>query len=289
VIGDVINKRKLEGVFSRFRPHIVFHAGADKHVPLMELNPDEAVLNNILGTKNVLELSNEMEVERVVVISTDKAVNPTSVMGCCKRVAELLVQSGRYTKTKATAVRFGNVLGSRGSVIPVFERQIAQGGPVTVTDRNVVRFFMTIPEAVQLVIQAGALAEGGEIFILEMGDPVRIEELARNVIRMYGYEPEVEIPIKITGLRPGEKLAEELVVQGEKVGVTRHPKILRVEASAREFTDGELEATVKELTELAVGMEDGRIREALRRLVPEFRPYPSPRVTSMSVTRGDQG
>jgi FlaA1/EpsC-like NDP-sugar epimerase len=283
VIGDVINKKKLAGTFTRFRPDIVFHAGADKHVPLMELNPDEAVLNNILGTRNVLELSNDYEVERVVCISTDKAVNPTSVMGCCKRVAEMIVQSGNYTKTKAVAVRFGNVLGSRGSVIPLFEEQIRQGGPVTVTDRNVVRFFMTIPEAVQLVIQAGAMGEGGEIFILEMGDPVRIEDLARNVIRMYGYEPEVEIPIKITGLRPGEKLSEELVIRGEKVSRTRHPKIMRVDASARQLTDGELRGAVEELTRLAVGMEDARIRERLRSLVPEFHPYPSPEVTSVEI------
>jgi FlaA1/EpsC-like NDP-sugar epimerase len=249
----------------------------------MELNPDEAVLNNILGTRNVLELANESRAERVVVISTDKAVNPTSVMGCCKRMAELLVQSGHFPNTKATAVRFGNVLGSRGSVIPLFEEQIRNGGPVTLTDRNVVRFFMTIPEAVQLVVQAGALAEGGEIFILEMGDPVRIEELARNVIRMYGYEPEVEIPIQVTGLRPGEKLKEELVVRGEDVAPTRHPKILRVKPQRKLLTDEQLDRAVVELTSLAVSMDDGTIREVLRKLVPEFRPYPSPEVTSVVV------
>lgn len=285
VIGDVINRRKLEGVFRDFRPEIVFHAGADKHVPLMELNPDEAVLNNILGTRNVLETANDHHVDRVVCISTDKAVNPTSVMGCCKRVAELLIQSTTYENTKAVAVRFGNVLGSRGSIIPVFEEQIEKGGPVTVTDRDVVRYFMTIPEAVQLVIQAGVLAQGGEIFILEMGDPVRIEELAENMIRLHGYEPGVEIPIQITGLRPGEKLREELMVEGEVAVRTEHPKILCVKPGRSMDANGELSARIAELTALAVEMDEEGIRRALREVVPEYRPYAGPSVTSVKVKK----
>ena len=230
IIGDVINKRKLMGVFQRFRPEIVFHAGADKHVPLMELNPDEAVLNNILGTRNVLEACDEFGVERLVCISTDKAVNPTSVMGCCKRVAEMYIQSGRYRHTVVAAVRFGNVLGSRGSVIPLFQRQIERGGPVTVTHKEVRRYFMTIPEAVALVIQAGTLAKGGEIFVLDMGEPMRIDELARKMIRLHGLEPDQDIPVVYVGLRPGEKLNEELSGEREQSERTVHPKISKVVA-----------------------------------------------------------
>ena len=225
VIGDVINKKKLEGIFSMYRPQIVFHAGADKHVPLMEMNPDEAVFNNIVGTKNVLEVSNAYRVERVVCISTDKAVNPTSVMGCCKRIAELLVRSNLYTNTVAVAVRFGNVLGSRGSVIPHFQRQIELGGPITVTHRDIRRYFMTIPEASGLVIQAGAMGSGGEIFVLDMGEPVKIWDLAVNMVRLAGLEPGKDVEIRETGLRPGEKLDEELSFRHEEKEHTSHPKI----------------------------------------------------------------
>ncbi len=283
VIGDVINKRKLEGVFQRLQPQIVFHAGADKHVPLMELNPDEAVLNNILGTRNVLEVCDARGVEKVVCISTDKAVNPTSIMGCCKRVAEYYVQSGRYRNTVVAAVRFGNVLGSRGSVIPLFQKQIERGGPVTVTHEEIRRYFMTIPEAVALVIQAGAMAEGGEIFVLDMGEPVKIADLARRVIRLSGYEPDKDIPIVYVGLRPGEKLSEELFGVSERKERTSHPKIHKVMPLGRSPED--LDEKVATLIRQAVDMDDLGIRRTLKELVPEYQPYLPPEVQSW-VTRG---
>ena len=283
VIGDVINKRKLEGVFERLQPQIVFHAGADKHVPLMELNPDEAVLNNILGTRNVLEVCDRFGIEKVVCISTDKAVNPTSIMGCCKRVAEYYVQSGRYRNTVVAAVRFGNVLGSRGSVIPLFQKQIERGGPVTVTHREIRRYFMTIPEAVALVIQAGAMAEGGEIFVLDMGEPVKIADLAKRVIRLSGYEPEKDIPIVYVGLRPGEKLTEELFGVSERKERTNHPKIHKVTPLAKPPED--LDEKVATLIRQAVDMDDLGIRQTLKSLVPEYQPYLPPEVQSW-VTRG---
>ncbi len=283
VIGDVINKSKLVGVFERCRPEIVFHAGADKHVPLMELNPDEAVLNNVLGTRNVLEVCNDFRTEKVVCISTDKAVNPTSIMGCCKRVAELYIQSGRYADTCVTAVRFGNVLGSRGSVIPVFQKQIARGGPVTVTHREVRRYFMTIPEAVALVIQAGAMAGAGEIFVLDMGEPVKIDDLARRIIRLHGLEPERDIPVIYTGLRPGEKLDEELVGHKEDRRETDHPKIFKV-AKAPSVPEN-LDDLVGQLIKQAVAMDDTGIRRTLRRIVPEYVPYTPPEVETWTAER----
>jgi FlaA1/EpsC-like NDP-sugar epimerase len=281
VIGDVINKRKLIGTFERYRPEIVFHAGADKHVPLMELNPDEAVLNNVLGTRNVLEVCDEFSVERLVCISTDKAVNPTSIMGCCKRVGELYIQSGRYTNTVVTAVRFGNVLGSRGSVIPLFQKQIERGGPVTVTHKEVRRYFMTIPEAVALVVQAGAMANSGEIFVLDMGEPVKIDDLARRVIRLHGLEPGRDIPVVYTGLRPGEKLDEELVGTKEDRQSTTHPKIFKVTKAAHVPSD--LDEHVARLIRLAVEMDDEGIRATLRDLVPEYHPYLPPQVQTWSA------
>jgi FlaA1/EpsC-like NDP-sugar epimerase len=269
VIGDVINKKKLEGVFSMHRPQIVFHAGADKHVPLMEMNPDEAVFNNIIGTKNVLEVSDQFGVERVVCVSTDKAVNPTSVMGCCKRVAELLVQSGLHRNTVPVAVRFGNVLDSRGSVIPLFERQIRDGGPITVTHREIKRYFMTIPEAASLVIQAGALGTGGEIFVLDMGEPVRIWDLAHNMVRLAGLEPGRDIQILETGLRPGEKMDEELTYQVEQQVRTSHRKILCARNNAvdtKQLLDG-----IEDLRRSALLMHFAGIREGLKQLVPEYQ------------------
>jgi FlaA1/EpsC-like NDP-sugar epimerase len=268
VIGDVINKKKLEGIFSMYRPQIVFHAGADKHVPLMEMNPDEAVFNNIVGTKNVLEVSNAYRVERVVCISTDKAVNPTSVMGCCKRIAELLVRSNLYTNTVAVAVRFGNVLGSRGSVIPHFQRQIELGGPITVTHRDIRRYFMTIPEASGLVIQAGAMGSGGEIFVLDMGEPVKIWDLAVNMVRLAGLEPGKDVEIRETGLRPGEKLDEELSFKHEERERTSHPKIWCVRGEGVEPV--KLLAEVKHLADRALRMDFAGIRVGLKAVVPEF-------------------
>ncbi len=268
IIGDVINKKKLEGIFAMFRPQIVFHAGADKHVPLMEMNPDEAVFNNIVGTKNVLEVSNAYRAERVVCISTDKAVNPTSVMGCCKRVAELLVRSDLYRNTVACAVRFGNVLGSRGSVIPHFQRQIELGGPVTVTHRDIRRYFMTIPEAAGLVIQAGAMGSGGEIFVLDMGEPVKIWDLATNMIRLAGLEPGRDIELRDVGLRPGEKLDEEISFHHEVQERTSHHKITCVRGDGVEPV--KLLAEVKHLTDRALRMDFAGIRAGLKSLVPEF-------------------
>ena len=269
VIGDVINKKKLEGVFAMYRPQIVFHAGADKHVPLMELNPDEAVFNNIVGTRNVLEVANAYRAERVVCISTDKAVNPTSVMGCCKRVAELLVRSRLYPDTVAVAVRFGNVLGSRGSVIPHFQTQIRDGGPLTVTHRDIKRYFMTIPEASGLVIQAGAMGKGREIFVLDMGEPVKIWDLATNMVRLAGLEPGRDIDIVETGLRPGEKMNEELFMETETHEPTGHAKITCVRGEGIDAM--RLLTEIESLTAKAVRMDFGGIRQSLARLVPEYR------------------
>lgn len=227
VIADIRDRAKMEQVFKQYRPTVVFHAAAHKHVPLMEESPDEAVKNNIFGTKNVAELSEKYGVKRFVLISTDKAVNPTNVMGATKRVAEMVVQSMARTSqtTKFCAVRFGNVLGSRGSVIPLFQKQIERGGPVTITHPEMTRFFMTIPEAVSLLIQAGAMGEKGEVFILDMGEPVKIYDLATELIRLSGFQPEVDIRIVCTGIRPGEKLYEEILTQEEGTTATKHKRI----------------------------------------------------------------
>lgn len=239
VIADVQDRKKIFEVMDKYRPDVVYHAAAHKHVPLMELNPKEAVKNNILGTRNVAEAADHANVKAFVMISTDKAVNPPNIMGATKRLCEMVVQdiATRSKNTKFVAVRFGNVLGSRGSVIPLFKKQIAQGGPLTVTHPDIVRYFMTIPEAAQLVIQAGALARGGEIFVLDMGKPVKIVDLAKNLIRLSGYS-EDDIEIKFTGLRPGEKMYEELLNEGEinpkqifpkiHIGIADNSKIDRV-------------------------------------------------------------
>lgn len=226
VIGNIREKSRLENVFAEYRPDVVFHAAAHKHVPLMEDNPVEAIKNNVFGTLNMVECADKYNTSRFILISTDKAVNPTSVMGATKRIAEMIIQAAaKSSKTKFAAVRFGNVLGSNGSVIPLFKKQIEQGGPVTVTHPEMTRYFMTIPEAVQLVIQAGAMAEGGEIFVLDMGEPVNIYELARNLIKLSGYKPDEDIKIVFTGLRPGEKMHEELFMKEEILTATKHDKI----------------------------------------------------------------
>jgi FlaA1/EpsC-like NDP-sugar epimerase len=269
IIGDVINKRKVEGVFSIHRPEIVFHAGADKHVPLMEGNPDEAVLNNVFGTKNLLEVCEAFGVEKVVCISTDKAVNPTSVMGACKRVAEIITH-GRTWTMPAVVVRFGNVLGSRGSVIPTFCEQIRRGGPITVTHPEMKRFFMTIPEAAKLVIQAGAIGNGGEAFVLDMGEQVKIADLAREMIQVAGYNPDTDIQIKYVGVRPGEKLYEELSERSEDLKPTSHPKIRQV---AHGITaPPSFEIHLRELYDAALGMSEDRIMAALARILPSYSP-----------------
>lgn len=225
-IADVRDRFKLEIVFAKHRPQVVFHAAAHKHVPLMEMHPDEAIKTNVFGTKYVAEMADRHRAERFVLISTDKAVNPSSVMGATKRIAELVVQNlFKHSDTIYAAVRFGNVLGSRGSVVPIFKEQIAKGGPVTVTHPKMTRYFMTIPEAVQLVIQAGAMAKGGEIFLLDMGEPVKIVDLATNLIKLSGLEPGKDIEIVYTGIRPGEKLFEELLTKEEGATSTKHERI----------------------------------------------------------------
>lgn len=268
VIGDIISYAKVDKIFSTRRPDLVFHAAAHKHVPLMELNPDEAVLNNIIGTQNVLTAAREHRVQRVVCISSDKAVNPSSVMGCCKRVTELLVQSEAFAPV-ASAVRFGNVMGSRGSVIPLFKKQIAEGGPITITDPDITRYFMTIPEAVLLVLQAGTVARGGEIFLLDMGQPIRLLDLARQMIRLSGLRDE-DVPIKFVGLRPGEKLNEELTFAYETIEPTEQSKIYRLEGPS--MAPWDLQAQIRLLKKLGVNMDFEGIQRTLREVVPEYRP-----------------
>ena len=272
LIGSIRDKKRLDEVFDTYHPTVVFHAAAHKHVPLMEVSPAEAVKNNVLGTKNLLVSASEHGVERFVQLSTDKAVNPTSVMGCTKRLCEMLIQTfAGNTDMKCVAVRFGNVLGSHGSVIPLFEAQIKKGGPVTLTDPNIERYFMTIPEAAQLVLQAGALAESGNIYVLDMGEPVKIMDLAKQLIRFYGYEPGVNMDIKIVGLRPGEKLYEELMMDEEqdKMRRTVHNKIFV--APPRNIDLGEF---YQQLQELAVAAEhnDDSVVEQLAQMVPTFTP-----------------
>lgn len=228
IIANVREKDRLDRIFSQYTPNIVFHAAAHKHVPLMEANPEEAVKNNVLGTYNVAQCAHVYKTKRFVLISTDKAVNPTNIMGATKRLAEMIIQAmDQQSETEFAAVRFGNVLGSNGSVIPTFKRQIAHGGPVTVTHPDITRYFMTIPEASRLVLQAGAIAKGGEIFILDMGEPIKIMDLAKQLIKLSGYEPEVEIKIQITGLRPGEKLYEELLLAEEGTTASSYKEIYK--------------------------------------------------------------
>jgi len=226
VIADVRDEHRIGRVFEQYKPDVVFHAAAHKHVPLMEANPEEALTNNVFGTRNVARAADKHGSKRFVMISTDKAVNPISVMGMSKRVAEMVVQAiGSTSRTKFMAVRFGNVLGSRGSVVPMFRKQIAEGGPVTVTHPDMTRYFMTIPEAVQLVIQAGAMGHGGEVFVLDMGEPIKITRLAEEIIRLSGMEPGKDMEIVYTGVRPGEKLFEEILTTEEVATTTRHKKI----------------------------------------------------------------
>lgn len=230
IIGSVRDKKKLEDVFSKYKPYLVFHAAAHKHVPLMEVSPLEAIKNNVLGTQNVADCADKFGTKRFILISTDKAVNPTNIMGASKRMCEMVIQAKNKTsKTEYAAVRFGNVLGSNGSVVPLFKKQIKEGGPVTVTHKDITRFFMTIPEAVGLVLQAMTYAKGGEIFVLDMGEPVKIYDLAVSLIKLSGLQPDIDIPIEITGLRPGEKLYEELLMSEEGLEHTKHNKIFVAE------------------------------------------------------------
>lgn len=268
VIADIQDRERMEDVFDSFRPQVVFHAAAHKHVPLMERNPAEAVKNNVFGTRNVADCADKYGSERFVMISSDKAVNPTSIMGATKRIAEMYVQSlDVCSQTKFVAVRFGNVLGSRGSVIPRFKQQIVRGGPVTVTHPEMVRYFMTIPEAVQLVIQAGSFARGGEIFVLDMGKPVQILKLAEDLIRLSGFEPYVDIPIEFSGMREGEKLFEELLTSEEAISSTTHERIYI--GKPTNINRAELELEYKRL-ERVISEPAEQVRTVINTIVPLY-------------------
>ncbi|MGO4547602.1 polysaccharide biosynthesis protein [Paenibacillus sp. 2TAB23] len=268
VIADIQDRSRMEEVFRRFKPQVVFHAAAHKHVPLMERNPSEALKNNVFGTKNVADSADKYGVERFVMISSDKAVNPSSIMGATKRIAEMYIQSiNTVSETQFVAVRFGNVLGSRGSVIPRFKEQIAAGGPVTVTHPDMVRYFMTIPEAVQLVIQAGSFAKGGEIFVLDMGKPVKILDLAQDLIRLSGYEPYADIDINFSGMREGEKLFEELLTTEEAVSSTQHERIYIGKPS--QINRAELELQFKRI-EKVISEDQASIKDVIEHLVPFY-------------------
>lgn len=269
-ILDIKDSAKVDIVFNKYKPSVVFHAAAHKHVPLMEFNPEEALKNNVLGTNNLAQAADKIGVKTFVLISTDKAVNPTSVMGASKRIAEMVIQDfDKRSKTKFVAVRFGNVLGSRGSVIPTFKKQISAGGPLTVTDPNMTRYFMTIPEASQLVIQAGAMASGGEIFILDMGKPVKIVDLAKDLIRLSGLEPEKDIKIKYTGIRPGEKLFEELLTSEEGTSATKHKRIFV--AKPNNINSEAIVKFVEDIREKANYLSREDIDNAIRQFIPDFR------------------
>ena len=271
VLGDISNKHRLEPLFQKYNFSMVYHAAAYKHVPLIENNPHEAILVNIFGTKNLATLSSKYKINRFVMISTDKAVNPTNVMGASKRGAELLVQALQDVPgntTKFITTRFGNVLGSNGSVIPHFKKQIEKGGPVTITHPDIVRYFMTIPEACELVLQAGTMGKGGEIFVFDMGEPVKIKDLAIKMIKLSGFEPEIDIKLKYTGLRPGEKLYEELLSDGTKNLPTPHEKIMVSMDPHMEFE--EIESLANKITKAALRRDKIEVVKLLKKIVPEF-------------------
>lgn len=271
IIGSVRDKERLEEVFNKYKPNVVFHAAAHKHVPLMETSPLEAIHNNVFGTYNVVNCADKFGVEKFVLISTDKAVNPTNIMGASKRVCEMIVQTKNKTsKTDFVAVRFGNVLGSNGSVIPLMKKQIEKGGPVTVTHKEITRYFMTIPEAVQLILQAVTYAKGGEIFVLDMGEPVKIYDLAVSLIRLMGYEPNVDIPIIITGLRPGEKLYEELLMAEEGLVSTKHDKIFITQPMHLE--EKELNEKLYELGNIKYNEDYSieKVKKVMKNVVPTY-------------------
>lgn len=270
LIGSVRNTHRVEQIFRNYCPDIIFHAAAHKHVPLMEDSPNEAIKNNVFGTLNVAKAAAEFHAKRMVLISTDKAVNPTNIMGASKRICEMVIQGmGRlHPQTNYVAVRFGNVLGSNGSVIPLFKKQIAEGGPVTVTDKNIIRYFMTIPEAVSLVLQAGAYAKGGEIFVLDMGEPVRIDDMARNLIKLSGYEPDIDIKIIYTGLRPGEKLFEECLKEEEGLEKTANNLIFIGKQIL--FDEKSFFEELKDL-KIKAYQDTVEMREMVNKIVPSYR------------------
>ena len=276
LIGSVRNTNRIESVIERYRPNIIYHAAAHKHVPLMEDSPNEAIKNNVFGTYKTARAADKYGVKRFVLISTDKAVNPTNIMGASKRICEMIIQTfSRYSATEYVAVRFGNVLGSNGSVIPLFKKQIAEGGPVTVTHPDIIRYFMTIPEAVSLVLEAGANAKGGEIFVLDMGEPVKIADLAKNLIRLSGYKLGEDIEIKYTGLRPGEKLYEELLTKEE--GLKKTANALIFVGKPLEFDEVHFLSKLKELEEKA-NSESYEIKELVADIVPTYHIRPEDKV-----------
>jgi FlaA1/EpsC-like NDP-sugar epimerase len=285
LLADIRDRRQLEKAFDASRPQVVFHAAAYKHVPMLELQPWKAIKNNILGTRNLIDIAQRFEAERFVFVSTDKAVRPVNVMGSSKRVAEMLVQS--YTGNSGSGprfmiVRFGNVVGSVGSVVPLFKKQIERGGPVTVTHREVTRYFMTIPESCQLILQAGAMGEGGEIFILDMGTPIKIDDMAHDLIRLSGFEPDVDIKIEYVGLRPGEKLYEELITEAEGVVPTSHDKIMVLRGMEHNLSF--LNGKIDELAKLAYDQDTEKIRAKLQEIVPEYEPV-SPQIERIVSNR----
>lgn len=268
--ATVRERDRLKEIYETYRPDVVFHAAAHKHVPLMEDSPAEAIKNNVVGTLHTAELASEYGVKRFVLISTDKAVNPTNVMGATKRLCEMIIQALNPTsQTDFVAVRFGNVLGSNGSVVPLFKKQIAKGGPVTLTHKDIVRYFMTIPEAAQLVLQAGGFAKGGEIFVLDMGKPVKIYDLAKNLIRLSGYEPHTEIEIQVTGLRPGEKLYEELLMDEEGLTETDHKKIFI--GKPGDFELHKVKRQINELLDVATTKGSLELKAKLKEVVPTYQ------------------
>lgn len=278
LIGSVRDRKKVFEVFQTYKPDLVFHAAAHKHVPLMETSPKEAVKNNVFGTLNLVQAADANKTDRFVLISTDKAVNPTNIMGATKRLCEMIIQTYNQSSkhTRYVAVRFGNVLGSNGSVIPLFKRQIKEGGPVTVTHREITRYFMTIPEAVKLVLTAGSFASGGEIFVLDMGEPVKIYDLAKNLIRLSGYEPDVDIKMKVTGLRPGEKLYEELLMSEE--GLTKTKSSLIFIGKPTEFNWQSLIVSLNELIEIVYedNITDEEIKAEMKKIVNTYDYSPKP-------------
>ena len=272
IVGSVRDKARLNEIFEEFKPELVFHAAAHKHVPLMENSPLEAIKNNVFGTYNVVNCADEYGTEKFVLISTDKAVNPTNIMGASKRVCEMIVQAkNQVSKTDYVAVRFGNVLGSNGSVIPLFKKQIEKGGPVTVTHKDITRFFMTIPEAVQLILQAVTYAKGGEIFVLDMGEPVKIYDLAVSLIKLLGYEPNVDIPIQITGLRPGEKLYEEILMAEEGLQATKHDKIFVSQPMHLQMTELEEKLDILGKLQYDDSYSKQHIKEIMKSVVPTYK------------------
>lgn len=284
LIGSVRDKDRLREIFDRYNINVVFHAAAHKHVPLMEDSPKEAIKNNVFGTLNLVDISNEKEIEKFVLISTDKAVNPTNIMGATKRLCEMIIQSyNTISNTEFVAVRFGNVLGSNGSVIPLFKKQIKNGGPVTVTHKNITRYFMLIPEAAQLVLQAGGFAKGGEIFVLDMGKPVKIYDLAIDLIKLSGLEPHRDIKIKITGLRPGEKLYEELLMSEEGLLNTNHKKIY-IGRPTFDSID-KLRKKLFDLKDILEENDEEKVKEKLKQIVPTYR-EPS-EVNEVAITNNE--